>query len=255
MKTLRSGLCLFLTLGAGMSPAAAAKKPCQPTLSQCPQCGCAKENTPDALSNILKHNLAPVGEAKQLSFKDFRALQDQAEKKFDGKYSTLTKPDRARLRKLKAGEETVGEGDLVELVGYIAVKPEKSKPHANTSGESVNCRLPKSENNDFHISMAPGPDGSEFEGIVVEMIPQQRDDKWTEDRLKQVQQAHRVVRVRGQLFFDNHHVVNANPQHSLSNQPKRMSLWEIHPVTEFDVCTKDKCEADGNGWKPLAEWP
>ena len=254
---MRSGgliLLLFLIVGAGIPVEAAKKPPCQPTISKCPRRGCEKEDTPGALSNILKHNLQPQDSIKTLTFADFQSLQAQVEKLFDGKYSTLTKPDRARLRHLKAGGQTVGEGDLVEIVGYIAVKPEKSKPHANDSGESVNCRLTGSENNDFHISVTPAPDGSEFDGIVVEMIPQQRNKAWTEAQLQGVQKAHLPVRVRGQLFFDNHHRVNADPKHNLGNQPKRMALWEVHPVAQFDVCTAQHCAANGGGWKPLEEW-
>ena len=153
-------LLLLLVVSTGIAAAAGKKGSCQPRLSACPQRGCEKEDTPSALSNILKHNLQPQGGLKTLTFTDFQSLQAQVEKLFDNKYSTLTKPDRARLRHLKAGGETVGEGDLVEIVGYIAVKPEKSKPHANDSGESVNCRLTGSENNDFHISVTPAPDGS-----------------------------------------------------------------------------------------------
>ena len=86
------------------------------------------------------------------------------------------------------------------------------------------------------------------------MIPQQRNKAWTEARLHEVQKAHLRVRVRGQLFFDNHHVVNDDPKLGLSNQPKRMSLWEVHAVTHFDVCTAQHCEATSSGWKPLEEW-
>ena len=63
-----------------------------------------------------------------------------------------------------------------------------------------------------------------------------------------------MVRVRGQLFFDNHHKVNSDPNHNIANQPKRMSLWEVHPITAFDVCTKTTCAIDSDGWQPLAEW-
>lgn len=251
----RLGFCLLLLLVFGAGICVAAKKPCRPALSNCPKRGCAKPNTPNAISNILKHNLEPKGDLKTLTFADFKSLQSQVENLFAGKYHKLTKPDRVRLRSLQAGGQTVGEGDFGEIIGFVAVKPATSKPHANTSGESVNCRLTKAENNDFHISITPTSDGSEYAGIVAEMIPQQRNSDWTEARLRQVQQAHRPVRVRGQLFFDNHHVVNDDPAHNISNQPKRMSLWEIHPVTQFEVCATQQCGPNGTGWKVLENWP
>lgn len=229
-------------------------KSCEPTLDACPTRGCAKADTPSALSNILKHNLAPTGYVIALTFSDFAKLQAEVETLFNGHYSTLDAPDRVRLGHLKLNGESVGEGDLVEIVGYIAVLPGKSAPHPNSSGESVNCRLQGSKNNDFHINVTPVPNGSEFQGIVVEMIPQQRNEKWTTGRLRAIQKASLMVRVSGQLFFDNHHKVNSDPAHNLRNQPKRMSLWEVHPITAFDVCTDSKCTIDGAGWEPLAEW-
>jgi len=252
MNTVKVTLCLFFMLGCGHA-FAAKKKPCFKPLSSCPLRGCAKDDTPDAFSNISKHNLDPSGEVKTLSFGDFEDLQAQVEKKFDGKYATMTKPDRTRLRNLTAGGEKVGEGSLVQIVGFIAVKPEKSKPHANSSGESVNCRLPGTDNNDFHISLTPKAGGSEFEGIVVEMIPQKRNENWTTQRLVKAEQENRAVRVKGQLFFDNHHKVNNDPANNIGNQPKRMSLWEIHPITEFEVCTKSSCDANDSSWKPLED--
>ena len=245
------GLLLLVVVGIAM-PAAAAKKPCSKPLSHCPLRGCAKENSPNAFANIAKRNLKPSGDITRLSFDDFKDLQAAVEKRFDGQYSTLTKPDRARLRKFKLDGKTVGEGRLVEVVGFIADGP--GKPHANSSGESVNCRISGAANNDFHISVTPRSDGTEFKGIVVEMVPQSRDENWTEGRLKKLQAAKLQVRVRGQLFLDNHHKVNDDPSANLTNQPKRMSLWEIHPVTEFDVCTKATCTEDGPGWKPFEKW-
>lgn len=253
MTTLRLSLLLAVILEF-CAPLAVGGEPCFSPLSKCPLRGCAKANTPNAFSNILKHNRKPQGDLKTLTFADFRNLQEKVEQLFDHEYATLSKPDRVRLRKLELGGETVGEGSLVEVVGFIAVLPDGTKPHANRSGESVNCRLTGSDNNDFHISLTSQRDQSEFEGIVVEMVPQGRDENWTEARLKQVQKDKLQVRVRGQLFFDNHHRVNDDENNNISNQPKRMSLWEIHPVTEFAVCTKTNCIADDPAWTPLEDW-
>jgi hypothetical protein len=246
------GIALFCAC-APVTASGSSKKPCEPTLDACPERGCAKPDTPSALSNILKHNLEPTGDAIALTFPDFARLQAKAEAKLEGHYSTLGAVDIAKLHSLKLHGKSVGERHLVEIVGYIAVLPGNSKPHANT-GESVNCRLHGSKNNDFHISLTPEPGGSEYKGIVVEMIPQQRNKKWTTRRLRAIQKAGLMVRVSGQLFFDNHHRVNSDPDHNIGNQPKRMSLWEVHPITAFDVCTKSKCAIDGSGWQPLAKW-
>lgn len=257
MTVRRACVWLLLLLACAPSVAAAKKKPCHEPLSACPSRGCEEPRTAHAIMNQVKRNRRPKGEIKSLDFEDFRALQAEVEAKFSGNYHTLLRPDRQRLRALQIGGRTLGEGDKVEILGYIAVLPvlsndKKVKPRANT-GESVNCYLADDENNDFHINLTPQPGGSEYAGIVVEMIPQGRKENWTTDRLELVQDRHLKVRVRGQLFFDNQHTVNAQ-EGSTSRQPRRFSLWEIHPITEFDVCTKATCAADGGGWEKLETW-
>ena len=59
------------------------------------------------------------------------------------------------------------------------------------------------------------------------------------------------VLVRGQLFYDNKHLVNSDPDDVKPRQPKRFSLWEIHPVTEFHVCVTVDNDCDP---KDLAQW-
>lgn len=253
MRLLQLSLMALLFLGDFAQ--AAKKKPCFTPLSKCPTRGCAEPKSREALSNSTKRRIPPSGEATLLTFQDFRDLQTAVEDKLKTlgiPLTNLIKTDRVRLRKLNVGQKTVGERDLVEITGFIAITPAGTKPHANSSGESVNCRLAGSDDNDFHISITEQL-GSEFQGIVVEMIPQKRPANWTESQLKDVQSERRRVRVRGQLYFDDHHKVNTGGP-GLSNQPKRMSLWEIHPVKSFEVCTKATCPANGAGWKPLEEW-
>jgi hypothetical protein len=233
---------------AGSGKAAA----CQPTLERCPLKGCAKD-APNALTNVIKHGHELSGDPKTLTFADFLSLQQQLEKLFNGKYHTLAKPDRMRLRNLQIGGKKIGEGDFVEIVGFIAVQPGASKPHANT-GESVNCNLHGSANNDFHINLTPKANDTEYHGIVVEMIPQDRNNQWTEKRLQAVQEAGLMVRARGQLMLDNHHFVNDDPSDPKGTQPKRFSLFEVHPIVEFDVCTTKTCSANSSSWQPLEEW-
>lgn len=252
MKLFRL-LLVGLLLPSCWVPRAIAAKACKASLSQCPLQGCAKQASPNALINVLKHNTNLSGDPQVLTFQDFAALQEQLEQRFGGKYATLTKPDRARLRDFRVSSGKVGERSYVQIIGYIAVKPGDSKPHANT-GESVNCNLSGWQNNDFHINLTPQPNDTEYHGIVVEMIPQDRDPKWTENQLRAVQRAGLQVRVRGQLLLDNHHMVNKDPSHPLGNQPKRFSLFEVHPVTTFDVCTARQCGADSPAWKPLENW-
>jgi hypothetical protein len=45
-------------------------------------------------------------------------------------------------------------------------------------------------------------------------------------------------------------------QHVGTNTPKRKTHWEIHPVSDFEVCTTTKAQCDaGNGWQKLEDMP
>ncbi len=118
--------------------------------------------------------------------------------------------------------------------------------------ESVNCNLPADsthKNVDFHIPLARTAGATEYEAMVVEMIPQRRSSTWNIDTIRQVAAQRRPVIVRGQLLYDSKHVVNNDPAHPAPGQPKRFSLWEVHPITEFYVCPREACDD-----KNLAEW-
>jgi hypothetical protein len=185
-----------------------------------------------------------------LQLDDFETLQSQADDLVGQKVS-LTKSMRSKLRRLSTSAGQVSEGSFVAVAGYVV-----GVPHANKSGESVNCRLKGTDNNDFHIPIARAPTDTEFDAIVVEMIPQQRPAGWTVTKLKRIAKEERAVLVRGQLFYDNPHLVNGDPDDVIGGQPKRFSLWEVHPVTEFYVCPADRrCDprSIGSGWRPLAD--
>jgi hypothetical protein len=225
-----------------------AEAACATTLAQCPVRGCAAAGSPDALSNTLKHH-EPSGSAVLLTFDDFDSLQSQADNAV-GSGLHIPVADRAALANLSVASGTVSEGSAVRLVGYLVAKG--MGPHPNSSGESVNCGLTGSASNDFHIPVTSDPGRSEFEGIVVEMKPQDRPAKWTIPAMKAVQKAHRQVWIEGNLFYDGQHRVNSDSAHPMGNQPKRFSLWEIHPVTKFLVCDKPTCDSsDEADWRAL----
>ncbi len=216
--------------------------PCAVDLDSCPDRGCADPETPDALVNQGKRRILPSGTPVRLTLDDFERLQNQADQ-LVGQKVALDQASRDRLQDLdlKSSDELVSEGDLVEVVGYVIGLPHR--PRAS-SPESVNCRLPGADNNDYHIPLAHHPEDTEFEGIVVEMIPQDRPDGWTTGKLRKVAREGRPVVVRGQLFYDNKHEVNDDPEAVKSGEPKRFALWEVHPITDFHVCVtaSKKCD-------------
>jgi hypothetical protein len=60
------------------------------------------------------------------------------------------------------------------------------------------------------------------------------------------------VRVTGQLYFDSSHFPCSGGQGAGEGNPKRVSLWEIHPIYKFEVCTSG-CDGAGT-WLPLDQW-
>ena len=222
---------------------------CATELSQCSENGCAAEGSPDGVSNTLKHHIPSAGSATPISFDDLAALQQQAGDAV-GTGIHIPPESRSALSNLPVANGTVSEGDAVRVIGYLTT--DGTGPHPNSSGESVNCGLKGASNNDFHIPVTADPDNSEFEAFVVEMIPQHRPDSWTVANLKAAQAQKQQVWVEGNLFYDSVHRVNADPNNPLGGQPKRFSLWEIHPVTKFLICRKDKCSsADEQDWSSL----
>ena len=241
-----------LLSGRGLTEAASSQ-PCAPDLRSCPAGGCAQAGTSDALLNQLKRTRPTGGAPVPLTLDDFAALQARAEGVVGQKVS-LTAAARKKLQRLATSAGQVSEGDLVALVGYLV-----GAPHPNNSGESVNCRLKGVDNNDFHIPVARESTATEFEGVVVEMIPQERPQGWSVIKLRRIAKDERPVLVRGQLLYDNKHSVNDDPDNPIGGQPKRFSLWEIHHVTEFYVCMAPSKRCDSrdlrSGWKALTEVP
>ena len=256
MKQIRIVLlsCLAVAFAAMVfdGASAAGKKSCAKDLASCPTFGCEEEGSPHALGNTLKHTIPPAGTPIKLNFDHFGELQDLANHSV-GQDADLTREQRDKLRglKLTSPTVTVSEGDLVELTGFLIGLP--NRPGAS-GAESVNCRLSGTKNSDFHIPVGRHASDSEFEGIVVEMIPQGRNPKWTTKKLKKIAKDERPVIIRGQLFYDNKHEVNDDPDENKPGQPKRHSLWEIHPVTELLACPTKKCTKPSQ-FKKLEDLP
>jgi hypothetical protein len=206
---------------------------CAANLKACPAIGCGTAGTTQAVVNEAKRRPPASGPALLLTFADFSALQQQADH-LVGQAKELTAAERATLKDMTVSSGTVSEGGLVRVTAFIGLG---AAPHAN-SGESVNCRLKGAANNDFHINIAENGTDNEFDGVVVEMIPQDRPAAWTTAKLGTLQTQRRRILMEGNLFYDNKHVVNSDKENSVGGQPPRFSLWEIHRITRFWVCQK-----------------
>ena len=145
--------------------------------------------------------------------------------------------------------EALGEGKYVSYIALI-----KEAHYSDTArGEAVNCNLSGNEPNDIHVVLMPDPrETDECKSTTAEMSPHFRPPAWTPENLNAIG---RPVRIEGQLFYDGSHT----PCSATSRpNPKRASLWEIHPVYSVDVCEMtdiDKCRNSTNpaDWVPLEQ--
>lgn len=241
---------------AVMAVSRSANPPCASPLDQCPSDGCGEPGSAQAVLNSTKRRQPSGTNSRTLTFADLKNLQQRASP-LVGQRNELTQAERDQLVNLSVSSGTVHEGSLVKVRGFLA---QGADPHANSSGESVNCRLTGQDQNDFHIAIVQNAGEDEFKSFVVEMVPQDRNPGWTLTKLKNIKQQKRRVLVIGALFYDNIHIVNDDPNHPLGGQPKRTSLWEVHRITKFFVCTKasNNCSSAStgatSGWKPLEDF-
>lgn len=238
------------------SMALEASNPCAIDLNDCNTShpdGCSPAGSDHGLVNELKRRVPADGAPADLTFADFASLQQQADN-LVGQNHELAVADRATLASLNTSSGDLAEGSLVRVVGFIAQSPAKA-PHANT-GESVNCNLKGIPNNDFHIALVEHAGDSDFDGIVIEMIPQDRNARWSLPRLLPLRTRGKMVMVTGALFYDNLHTVNADSDLPVPGQPPRFALWEVHPITKFLVCQKagNRCDPVSDAdWAPLEQ--
>jgi hypothetical protein len=201
--------------------------------------GCSPADSAHGLVNRLKRTIPAEGTPTTLTFDTFSQLQGAAVELVDQGVD-IPPEERNKIKSIETAEGIVGEGSRVRLVTFLS----EGTPHPNT-GESVNCNLKSEANNDIHIPVTEMKNGSEFEGIVVEMIPQDRPANWTSSEVETLRG--KVLLIEGGLLYDNLHFANGDANNPIGGQPKRFSLWEIHPVTSVKVCkqaTVSQCDPD-----------
>jgi hypothetical protein len=149
-------------------------------------------------------------------------------------------PDRQQVEKL-------GEG---KYVSYIAFVKDAHYSDVN-AGEAVNCNIPGNDTNDIHIVLMPNTtDTDECDSTTAEMSPHYRPPAWTPDNIMKASAGH-PIRLQGHLFYDGSHTpctANSRPN------PKRKSLWEVHPVYAFEICSQAtiaECQGSAAQWTPL----
>jgi hypothetical protein len=86
------------------------------------------------------------------------------------------------------------------------------------------------------------------------MTPHYRGRFHPEWTLSAVQsQIGQQVRVEGQLMVDNEHYVPSQDcgLTDATSACWRGTVWELHPVTDFQVCESGSCDESAKGWTPI----
>jgi hypothetical protein len=220
-------------------------------IDSCGLPGSADPKSPEGLQNDKKNNFCTQGAATAIDVAKLTGLQASAaaqEAKLKYKAGTPP-PDRSFLKPL-------GEGNLVVFEGYVFEARQEC-------AESVNCEAVPTNvdaSHDIHIALVgqprktnsqspkPAQDAEECTGFVAEMIPHHRPAEWSACNVNAVGAKGLRVRITGQQFFDGSHVPCQNGV-AVGDNPKRVSLWEIHPIYAFEVCPSGDCKS--GGWEKL----
>jgi len=86
----------------------------------------------------------------------------------------------------------------------------------------------------------------------AEMIPHYRPASWNVTYLQKIGHT-TLVRVSGQLMYDADHKICGEQGFSASDNPSRLSGWEIHPVYNFEVCAQQSGSTCSQ-WLALPDW-
>lgn len=217
--------------------------------ASCGPSGSSDPQSADGLQNLKKDNFCALGTPIAVTLSALKALQTKAA---SGEATNHFKPgeplpDRTFLKSL-------GEGDLVTFEGYVFEARQECK-------ESVNCGVQSPNQDgfhDIHISLVDhvptsklgtqAADAEECGSFVAEMIPHHRPAEWNACNVNSIATKKLRVRITGQRMFDGSHLTCNGTTPNGSN-PKRATLWEIHPIYSFDVCPSGDCKT--NGWVPL----
>jgi hypothetical protein len=221
----------------------------------CPPAGSDKHGvvltaTSDAgLRNMAKRHIPAGPVPATLDVGDFEMLQTDVNQITGVDAAHMRSPfapTRDALQHLSTAHGSMTEGDLVQVVAHVTNARDEHS-------ESVNCA--GTDGVDIHLSLGP-PSATEFQGIVAEIIPQlPKPSGWDSGTLMRIHTAGLPVLVVGGLTYDNEHFVNKDPAHKKPGQPARLSLWEVHPITEFFVCESATCDPEQHtDWTPLTEW-
>lgn len=224
---------------------AAAQKPCLRN-GKCEVWGCATPGSMAAKANEIRnafYERRRPATVHELCVGDFETLQSVT----PGRQGFLVR-NRSQFADLKIrtcfGKQVkLGEKSFVSVVGLIVGAPRAP------AAESANCQQRGREYNSFRLNLVADSLDTEFQSVSVALTPRMRKEKngqgrrnWDMSALAAIARSGRPIRVTGPLFYDSRHVVNSDPENDLPEEPRRSSLWEIHPVTLVELCTQKRVQ-------------
>ena len=141
--------------------------------------------------------------------------------------SAMGKESRNRWSSAATEQASANENRGVQVVGYLS--------HAKESGSEA-CNGKSDIYHDFHIWITQSPGEDKRNGIIVEAIPYWKEQfpSWQLDAFEKLASENAKVRVSGWLLWDEEHGDEVGKS--------RGSLWEIHPVTKFEISSGGKWE-------------
>ena len=220
-----------------------------PTTIDATSCTIVGNGGSETFQNEAKNNFCALGPGKPITIPELITLQVKVQQDSvipfgnPSDHPITSKPGPATDRKPL---QALGEGTPVTLQGFVLIARQEG-------AESANCGTNIADippNHDIHVTIVDtASQTDECSGVVAEMIPHHRPAAWTADNVNIVAQKKLPVRVMGQLLFDSSHTPCQGGK-PVSGDPSRASLWEVHPIYEFDVCPQGNC-SNGTGWVSL----
>jgi len=245
------------------------------TLQQCHDkfpdgCSAAAHPNYDAYLDFLKdQDPGPtLASTKDLTATDFPGLESKLPK-------TLKVSNHAKLANRLA---PLGEGNIYTVIAYLYFAEDTGKGTATLppNSETSNCKLTAPNTFDYHLGLGFDPalaasarsthpkqgDAAftklEKQSVVAEMTPYTRHAKWTFDRVDALQG--QQVKVVGQLMVDNFHFDKKGDCRFPAALAScwRSTVWEIHPITQFYVCSASggcTVSSPASDWTNLDDMP
>ena len=227
VATFVAAIILFGSAGYGQTP----QRQCAKSISECPADGCG--GLIDSELNRLKNRTEIPGAIKPYALNQFIAL-----KKLEPQAWTANKP---------RGDFRLLENSGISIRGYL-IRVRAS------SAETANCLLIGKDNVDWVLSIAPKPNDIRENSVTAEITPRLRPDNWDFEKLRELELTKSYIRITGWLLLDTVQLGRG----SLSEW--RATNWEVHPVSEIEICktTIRLCERDprhpSKNWIRLAEF-